>query len=66
MPTSDATPSPHHSVVVEIGPDMTDEELDELAHALYEQMSRRSIAEHGAPTRDVNTQVEHHSGEPIT
>jgi hypothetical protein len=39
MPTNDATPSPDHSVVVEIGPDTTDEELDELADSLYEQMS---------------------------
>ena len=39
MPTSDATLSPDCSVVVEIGPETTDEELDELADSLYEQMS---------------------------
>jgi hypothetical protein len=39
MPTSDATLSPDRSVVVEIGPETTDAELDELADSLYEQMS---------------------------
>jgi hypothetical protein len=39
MPTNDAIPSPDRSVVVEIGPETTDEELDELADSLYEQMS---------------------------
>jgi hypothetical protein len=34
MPTNDATPSPDRSVIVEIGPDTTDEELDELAKSL--------------------------------
>jgi hypothetical protein len=39
MSTDNPTPSPHRSVVVEIGPDTTDKELDELAKSLYEQMS---------------------------
>jgi hypothetical protein len=39
MPTSDPNPAPHHSIVVEIGPDTTDEELAQLAKDLSEQMS---------------------------
>jgi hypothetical protein len=39
MSTGDTTPSPDRCVIVAIRPETTDEELDELADALYEQMS---------------------------
>jgi len=34
MPITDPNPSSDRSVIVEIGPDTTDEELDELAKSL--------------------------------
>jgi hypothetical protein len=44
MATNDPTPSPDRSVIVEIGPDTTDEELDRLAEDLYQQMSGWLVA----------------------
>ncbi len=63
MPTNDATPSPDRSVIVEIGPETTDKELDELADSLYEQMSRwikSDVADDASDPPNNKTACRHH------